>query len=346
MKWKILISCAAMATLLCAACSNSSQSKPLTGRTYSGLLFGKPYQIECIGDSADCTAQIDSIMAAYENCFSLALPGSLLSRYNAFQRTDTVFAFVDSTRAFGVVYDMASDFNRLSMHYFDPTTNPMKRHWAIAHFNQLTEPNLDSLFLFIGFDGSKMDLNERYDDSGAYRISELRKADPRIEADFTELAAAVALDHIGELLLEKKLLQFNIKYEHCVLNHGMAIDSLNSVSMGLATEEADQQVRIVNRAFCYKTTKDKAAMIDVTYGYPVQNEMAYTGVSARRLSESVVFAEAFMIMGIEKIAEFYTANPESDIQSFVFHQQDDMMVSSSTEGFDEMLLVADSTTAK
>ncbi len=228
------------------------------------------------------------------------------------------------------------------MQYFDPTTNPLKRAWMISNMNGEGEPNLDSLYKFVGFDGAKIDLNEVNDLNLEYRMSELRKGDPRIELDFVELATAAALDHIADLFHQHQCLQYRLRHGRNVITHGVAIDSLNVFPMGVAGGNDDQLIRVINRAFTYKSSDDKARMIDVTYGYPISNEMAYVGVSSSTLAESVVYAEAFMIMGIEKAGEYYTNHETSEVQSFIFYQQGEGMKNASTEGFDEMIIGGDS----
>ena len=120
--------------MLAVACRE--KTKPLQGREYSGLLFGLPYHIEVVGDSINYQMQIDSIIENFEKSFSLADPGSVLSRYNAFTRTDTMFVFNDSSRVFGLVYDMMKDYSKEAMGYYDPTTNPLKRAWFFSRMSR------------------------------------------------------------------------------------------------------------------------------------------------------------------------------------------------------------------
>ncbi len=322
-------------------CCSDKKTPALQGRNYTGLLFGQPYYLDVVGDSANYTAQIDSIIKAYESCFSINDPKSVISRFNAFQRTDSMFVFNDSTRAFGIVYDLLRDYHRQCMQYYDPTTNPLKRAWMVANMNELGEPNLDSLFEFVGFDNAKMDLSEITEGDYLYKESHLRKADSRLEADFTALAAAVAMDNIVDFLKTKKVVQVKLRQGRDLITYGTAIDTMNVVPMGLGSDSADQLVRVVNRAFTFTTGQDKAKMIDVTYGYPINNEMVYVGVSAPTLSQSVVFAEAFMIMGLQKAGEYYTANESTDVQSFIFYQEGNEMHNASTEDFDAMIVQPD-----
>lgn len=345
----LFLFCFTMSLLAMPSCK--PKQKPLAGRYYTGVLFGKPYFIDAVGDSTDFTLQMDSIIAAFEQNFDGNNPGSVIARYNAYTRRDSVFVFNDSTRAFGMVYDLTKDLNYATMQYFDPTINPLKRAWMIARASGEPEPNLDSIYDFVGFDGAKMDLNEITDDSYNYVESQLRKTDPRIEADFTNVAAAMALDHIGDLLESRGIIQYRIKYGSDVLTYGAAIDSLNFVPIGVSDDSTDQYIRLVNMAFSTKRAQDKTLMIDPTYGYPVENEMAFVAVAAPTLAEACVFSEAFMSMGLEKASEYYTKNIESKIQSFMFYSDEKInnanpeeksLHSASTEGFDRLMVHSDS----
>ncbi len=345
----LFLLCFLLALLLLPSCKPKEQ--PLAGRYYTGVLFGKPYFIDAVGDSTDYTHQIDSIVNAFERNFNGNDPSSIIARYNAYIRRDSVFVFYDSTRAFGLVYDLAKDLNIATMQYFDPTINPLKRAWMVSRASKLPEPNLDSIYNFVGFDGAKMDLNEMTDESYNYRESQLRKSDPRIEADFTNLASAMALDYVGDLLESVGMVQYRIKYGRDVLTYGVVIDSLNIVPIGISDDSTDKYIRLVNMAFSAKTAQDKTLMIDPTYGYPVENEMAYVAVAAPSLAESVVFSEAFMSMGLDKASEYYTRNAESKIQSFMFYAEEKItdesvsekrLYSASTDGFDRLLVRVDS----
>lgn len=341
MKWRSLLPIIFLTALaFLAACGK--KEKPLSGRYYSGLLFGKPYQIDVVGDTTDYMPKIDSIIRNFEMAFNVNNPQSVISRYNSFNRKDTVFAFHDTSRVFGMVFDLTRDLNRQTMQYYDPTTVPLLREWIVARSSKSGEPNLDSLYNFVGFDGAKMDLEEMMNDDYSYRETNMRKADPRIEADFTGIASALALDHISDMLRGGKCLQYRIRYGHSVIAWGSAVDSLSMVSLGVSTDSSDQFIRLQNRAFTYRNAQDKNALIDPTYGYPADNEIVYVAVSAPSLAETEAFADAFMIMGLEKASEYYMQNEYSKVESFIFYSEGDMLRSASTAGFDAMLLAPDS----
>lgn len=318
------------------------KSTPLAGRYYTGTLFGKPYFIDAVGDSADYTSGIDSIVRAFEEAFDVNNSASIISQINAYTRRDSVFRFNDSSKVFGMVFDLTRDMNLASQQYYDPTMGPLRRAWIVANSGGLPEPNLDSIYNFVGFDGAKLDLNEMYDSSNRYFESQVRKSDPRIEADFVLIAAALAMDHMGEYLKNAGVKQYRIRYGKQILTYGSAVDSLNIISLGVAQDSTDQKLRLQNLAFSSRNNLDKPGMIDPTYGYPVENEMVYVAVAAPTMVEASVFSETFMMMGLEKAGEYYNENPETRVQSFMFYMSDSTLHSASTVSFDSMLIAPDS----
>ena len=347
----ILCLSAGLLAAMLPSCKNKPESTPLTGRYYTGVLFGQPYSIDVVGDSMNYRTSIDSIVAVYESIFNTLDSSSLLSRINAFGSSQSVFTFNDSTRAFGLVYDLSRDLHRQTMQYYDPTIAPLKRAWLLTKSRGELEPNLDSLFDFIGFDHSAkgeilIDLNELTTDGYVYANSQIRKLDKRVELDFSKVAAASAIDAISAFLNERGASQYRIKYGRSMVSAGKPlVDTLQVVPMGIGYDTADQYVRLRGAAYSARTAQDKLGMIDPTYGYPVNNEMVFVAVSAPTLVEAEVFSEAFMIMGLDRASEYYTKNEQSRIESFMLYERDEQLQSASTEGFDRMMVHTDSLNA-
>ena len=333
---------------LMPSCNDKPASVPVVGRYYTGVLFGKPYAIDVVGDSVDYRAAIDSITGLYESLFNTLDPNSLLSKINAYSSRDSMFTFVDSTHAFGLVFDWAKDLHRNTFQYYDPTIAPLKRAWLVTKSKGELEPNLDSLYAFIGFDHSAkgeiiIDLNELTSDGYTYTKSQIRKTDARVELDFTAMAGAAALDAVGAYFNERGVDQFRIKYGRSAICGGKPIvDTLHVVPMGIGYDTSDQYVRIAGAAYAARTSQEKLGMIDPTYGYPVSNEMVFVSVVAPTLVEAEIFSEAFMIMGLDRAADYYTKNEQSRIESFILYEREEQLQSASTEGFDRIMLHADS----
>jgi thiamine biosynthesis lipoprotein ApbE len=331
-----------------SACKSKTEKTPLAGRFYTGVLFGRPYEIDVVGDSIDYRSSIDSIVEVYESIFNTLDSSSLLSHINTFGSAESVYTFNDSTRAFGLVYDIAKDLHRQTLQYYDPTVAPLKRAWLLTKSRGELEPNLDSLFDFIGFDHSAkgeiiIDLNELTTDGYVYSNSQIRKPDKRVELDFTNVASASAIDAITSFLNERGVPQFRIKYGRSMVCSGKPlVDTLQVVPMGIGYDTADQYVRLRGAAYAARTAQDKMGMIDPTYGYPVTNEMVFVAVAAPTLVEAEVFSEAFMIMGLDRASEYYTKNEQSRIESFMLYERDKQLQSASTEGFDRIMLSTDS----
>lgn len=313
----------------------SCSQKPdvLIGRGYTGLLFGTPYNIDVVGDSTDYQKQFDSIIHNFQFLFDVNNPKSIIARYNNFEQKDSAFAFTDSTHVFALVFDICRDLNSHTMQYYDPTTMPLKRAWMVAQISGEEEPNVDSLFEFVGFNATKVDLIEPIENHVV-----LRKSDARIELDFSDLAKAIALDHIADFLKNKEVEQYRISYGRDVITHGYEVDTLNIISMGVTEDENDLKLRMSNAAFTYSNVKDKQMLVDPTYGYPVDNEMAYVAVVAPTLAEAKGFSQAFIIMGLEKASEYYSEHEDSKIHSYMFYQKDNMLHSASTNGFDALII--------
>jgi thiamine biosynthesis lipoprotein ApbE len=319
------------------------KKKPIQGKEYSGVFFGQPYTISVIGDTNDYRPQIDSVLYTAEYAFNLADTNSLISRFNRFKRTDSSFVFQDSSLFFGLVYSLATDLNAKTKQFYDPSTTPIKREWMIVSFTKKSlEPNLDSLYQFVGFDASKIDLNEVYTDDHRYVQSNLRKSDPRTELDFSSVAMAYGLQCVADFFATKGIAHYNIHCGNHTINHGALVDSLTTVPLGISQDANDQRIRLLDGAFTFKTVVEKRGMIDPTYGYPVDNELVYVGVYAKSLAEAEAFSEAFMIMGFDQASKWYEENQDSNIHSFMLIQRGDSITSASTVGFDELLLQADS----
>ncbi|MEZ4798386.1 MAG: FAD:protein FMN transferase [Flavobacteriales bacterium] len=318
------------------------------GRNYQGIFLSMPYEIDVVGDTSNLQSQIDSVLEPFELIFNLNNPKSVCSRLNNFDRTDSAFVFKDSTLIFGIVFDLMKDMHTRSNNLYDPTLTPLKLEWMKAMMTgiQGVEPNLDSLYEFVGYDGAKIDLLEVYDETGKYSHSVIRKKTGSVNLDLTNLARAYALDALSDYLNDLEVEQFKIHSGNNTICYGTLVPELNLVNLGIGEEGDQQQIKLVNRAFSFKDSKDKQGMLDVSYGYPVSNEMVYVGVSARKLFEAEVFSETFMIMGIEPSYQWYEYNSESDVQSFMLFMKDSDISYASTEGFVQFMVQQDSLTVK
>lgn len=332
---------------LLSACKFQKEEQ-VGGRNYQGVFLSIPYEIDIVGDTSDLQSQIDSILQPFEVIFNLNDPKSTCSLINQFKNTDSTFIFKDSTLIFGIVFDLMKDMHSKSNNLYDPTLTPLKLEWMKLMMTgiQGVEPNLDSLYEFVGYDGAKIDLLEIYNEEGTYSHSIIRKKSGSVQLDLTNLARAYAFDVLSDYFNDLEIDQFKIHSGNSTICYGTVVPELNLVDLGFGDEGSKQQINLVNRAFCFKDAKDKQGLIDVSYGYPVSNEMVYVGVSAKKLFESEVFSETFMIMGIEPSFQWYEYNAESDVQSFMLFKKDAELSYASTEGFVDFMVKQDTLTVK
>lgn len=335
---------------LCSCEPQPAESGPVHGVYYTGQFLGQPYSIDQIGDSTNYRASIDSLLFEVEAAFDLTDPTSVISLYNAHTRKDKAFAFYDSSGVFGAVYELARELNRKTHGIYDPTMNPIRRAWKERRDKgwKRGEPDLDALFRYTLFDGAKIDLNEvTADDGYSYSMSLMRKADPRIELDFTSLAGPYGMDRIAAFFTERGIPQWRIRYGRCTSSSGALPDSLSVIAMGITGDENDQLLRLPKGAYSFRTALDKQDMIDPTYGYPPRSSNAvFSSVMAPTMAEANIYAEVFMIMGFDDAAAWTDEQPDGRIQLFMLLDRKGEMTSASTAGFDEVLILPASDVAE
>jgi thiamine biosynthesis lipoprotein ApbE len=331
MKLKFVI--VILAALACVACDEKAAPKSgetLAGKAYTGLLFGLPYAIDAVGDSINRQSMIDSILLRYEQMFNTADPKSVVSRFNQFHRKDTVFAFQDEMGVFARVYSAAVAMNDSTNGFYDPTTAPAKRAFALASQDQNYQPNMDSLTLGMGFhEGNLVWSNQAI--PGTER--QLVKLNPRLELDLMPLAAACAIEDIMDRLIRAGLVQVRIQYDRATFTRGASVPSLNLVSLTKSEQGLSAPIFLDGAAFCTYTAEQKPLCINPKTGYPAMSDVAFDAVVAPTMVQAVAFSEAIMAMGLEEMKYYFETNKYSTIESFVVNNDS---LASFTGAFPEM----------
>ncbi|MBL7942306.1 MAG: FAD:protein FMN transferase, partial [Flavobacteriales bacterium] len=251
----------AILSLAVVSCGESKKDLPLM-RKITGQCGPYAFEVVYGGDTTDFQHQIDSIFALVDITFNPNKAESVVARYNAFSRTDTMFCFDDHAYLFGSVYDIYKDVYRKTRGYLDPTVGPLESAWATSGS---VAPDLDSLYAFIGFDEGLIDMIEKTDTAGQYVETQLRKADPRIRLNFGKFPYAYALDMVGGFLLEQDITDFRLILDDVVLCHGFSADAITAFPITLENDS----VRVINSGAAFRDLDDKMKMMDPAYGYPV-----------------------------------------------------------------------------
>lgn len=292
------------------------------------------YEVVYAGDTTDYAPSIDSIFALIHATFSPEVEGSVVWKFNRFDRTDTLFCFKDSLYLFGTVYDLTKDISIKTQGYLDPTIGPLQQEWA----KNPQGPDLDSLYAFMGFTESLIDMIEMTDSAGQYRETQLRKADPRMRLDFGKLPYAYGLDMVRSFLQENDLVDFRLVLDDIVLCQGFAD---NPLSVFPLTTESDS-VRVLNRAAAFRDSEDKKRLMDPAYGYPVSADDENSIEALYVLTEGAAMAEgysrAFMIMNVPGINDFYLQHPEAPVEVLVIYKPEGQWDKAVTQGFEQAII--------
>ncbi len=329
-------------SVLFHSCGNKSTTdNGLIGRDYDRDFLGMKYTVSVVGDTTDYSFAFDSIENAVRMHIDASNPNSTCMLYNYANAETEFFEFTDYNRIMGVMLTMAREFNYRSGGCWDFTLSPAQVAWLPQLLNPTPKvPNLDSLKVFTGMYAANVDV-EDVEENGVYKSTRIRKNNPKVQIDLLKFGSAIVLDKIVDYLKEKNatVKQAVVKTDIWHAGFGAAVDSLNVLDMKTSGQNTGNLLRVVNRAYATYDARNKLSLLDPKTLSPVQNEMYQSYVSAKTIVESYVFAEAFMVMGVEGIGAFYEANAESDIQSLVyFMKSDSERASASTENFNRMMV--------
>jgi thiamine biosynthesis lipoprotein ApbE len=330
------------ASLFFQSCSDKEDSKTSTvGREYDREFLGMKYKVNVVGDTTDYSFAFDSIEHSVKIHIDPNNPESTVIKYNTAEGTNGYYEFVDQNKTMGNIMSVSLEMHRKSNGYWDFTLSPAQRAWLpqVLSANPIT-PNIDSLIQFTSMPYAIVDF-EDFEENGVYKSSRIGKINPKIEMDLQKIGTALVFDKIVEFLKSKSksISQGTIRSDAWHVGFGTTIDSLNIVDMTMSGQKTGNRLRVVNRAYATYDSRNKVTMLDPNTLLPIFNEMFQSYISAKTVVESYVFAEAFMIMGVEGMGKFYESNSESDIQSLVYFMKSDSERSfASTENFDKMMV--------
>ena len=316
--------------------TNSNAS--LVGRDYKRQVLGMDYTVQIIGDSADYSGTLDSLESLYRFHFDNSNPNSSIMKFNLSQVIDGPILIEDKGGLFQKVLQNADKMHSRSSYNWDFTLTPAKVAWLpfVMSFKE-GAANTDSLKQMSSLQNIKL----HYEVVSENQIA-LHKSNAAVEFDFQKLAKAMFMDEMMSLCKRRSnsVKQIVIRNkENWVLSYGNQVDSLNIVNLWTDSKPSENNILLSDRAFASCNAIEKRTLIDPFTLGPVTNEMYQTYVSAPSMLESVIFAEAFMVMGVEYMGSWYSNNEDSDVQSLVyFTTQDGQRDYAYTENFGKMMI--------
>jgi thiamine biosynthesis lipoprotein ApbE len=317
---------------LCS-CSDTKKDGVLKGREYTGSVLGKQYKIEVIGDSTNYQSEIDMILNQINGQFNLSDTNSTLYKINFSKVINKPISIQDPGRYFVRFFHLMEEMHEQSAGKFDPTAVTFERIIAYGGSDPEFIPNFDEFENAVGFGKETLELLEVGTDVSVI------KHDPYVEWDVTDAAACWAMDLVLDRLKEHGFSAMKAVMSGKYLLQGEGPGDFNVVPMGFTGQMEDPQIRLKNRALCYKNAQNKKVYVDLATKKSVDNDFQWVSVSAPSMLESEVFSKAFMCMDIESVADWYSQHGQSDIQSSIIYGYKDKMDRATTQEFDNMIVV-------
>ena len=197
-------------------CGESSQPQEDPRGTewdHRGPAQGTTYTIKYIAPDSVPQEAIDAALEEVDIEMNAWRAESALSRFNAFNRTDTVFEVADEAGVWSLLWDISSDVHRESKGAFDVAMAPLMKLWGfrMQHREIVTPAMVDSVHAFARFRTDVVDFNEILDAVGLAVGGHLSKGDPRAELDFNAVAQGFTVDGLAEVLMDHGVMDMMVE---------------------------------------------------------------------------------------------------------------------------------------
>lgn len=344
--------------LSCGESPNNQQADTPTplfpAVTLLGEAQGTTYSIKYLNDSTDYKSGIDSLLLAFDKDLSNWREGSLINRINAFDRTDTVFAFVDSTKFFSVVFDVSREIFEKTEGAFDPTVYPLVEAWGFGLKNRanVTKELIDSLRTKVSMQAGNVDMIEMVRDTYFYEETQIRKGQKGVKLDFNAIAQGYSVDLIGEYLENRGINDYMVELGGEVLCKGVnpygepwriAIDK------PVGPDEAREFQALLDvsnkavatsgsyRKYYEEDGKRYSHTIDPRTGYPVTHNLLSATVMASNCAQADAYATAFMVMGVQGTLDFLANHPEMGMEVYLIYDENGELQALMSDGLQELI---------
>ena len=295
----------------------------VTDIVHTGETQGTTYMVKYHGADSIPQAAIDSVLEAVDVEFNLWRPASRINAINAFDRSDSLFQFVDGTGLWSSIWAQTLDLHAASQGAFDPTVQPLVELWGfgLSKRSEVTDEDVQAIMPHVGLSFERIDLNE-VTEAKKYRFTTVRKRDPQTRIDFNGIAQGMTVDLLAELLQSRGVSDFMVEVGGEVRCGGkrsdgnpwrIAIDRPIESEDGLDQRELQAIVGITDAAICtsgnYRKFYEEGGVkrshtISPFNGYPVQHGLLSATVHAVNASIADALATACMVWGPEEGQRF------------------------------------------
>ncbi len=323
------------AAILLSSCgsgapSEAAQKTGVAGsiQQHVGEAQGTTYSIKYVSEKRVEDAVFEDLLEAIDREVSLWRPDSRINQINAWDRTDSLFGFVDSTQIIGPLWALSEELHGLTKGAFDPTVSPLVELWGfgLSEMAQVGAQQVDSVLSFTGLQPDRFDMNEEEED-GYYKATWVRKGDPRAALDFNAIAQGYSVDLLMEELRKRGIDNAMVELGGEVVCRGqnasgqpwrIAVDRPIEGSAG-HDRTFEMVVAVQDRAICTSGSYRKfhevdgrkiSHTIDPGTGWPAANGLLSATVMATTGAYADALATAFMVLGAEQTKGFLNLYPE------------------------------------
>jgi thiamine biosynthesis lipoprotein len=179
----------ALILLFCISCGEDFERAPFSMYKLRGRAQGTTYTIQVYDSELNFNQkEIDSILFDFDMALSSYREGSLVSRFNALNFTDTSIL---SKSYFGQMLLLSDSIYGLSEGYFDPSVKPVMDLWGIGTDNEIvpTDSGIKTVLQSVGYRDTTQFKFRTLD--GRMDISKLNS---NFQLDFNAIAQGYSVD--------------------------------------------------------------------------------------------------------------------------------------------------------
>ncbi len=344
---------------LTAGCSSPSaegendQKRRFSERVIHGEAQGTTWTVRYLNDTTDYTGRLSELLEAVDRDLSTYLEGSLINRINAFSRRDTVFAFVDSTQYFSIMFERSVEISKRTKGAFDPTVFPLVKLWGfgLSERETVRQQDVDSVMQFVGLAPSLIDLIEVYRDGYFYEETQIRKGEPKARLDFNAIAQGFSVDLMADVLNEAGVNNYMIELGGEVYCKGLNADGRPwRIAIDRPVDSDERQFQaIINvsnaaivtsgsyRKFYEHEGRRFAHIIDPVTGYPISHNLLSVTVMAADAASADAYATAFMVMGEDATRQFLLEHSDLKLEVYLISDSMGVFTTWMSPGFTDLV---------